>query len=197
MLNASRIVLLHETATQSWHDAQLPLPQPASPLEELVLTQHRANIDLWHQEDDARDRHATDAVIAQVKRAIDRLNQERNDFVEQIDLSLLELLSAQPADAPLHSETPGLIIDRLSILSLKIFHTAEQTQRPEVTEAHRERNRDRLLLLEEQRNDLSQCLATLWQEVLAGRRRFKLYRQFKMYNDPTLNPVLYRTSQAS
>jgi uncharacterized protein (DUF3084 family) len=85
-----------------------------------------------------------------------------------------------------------LIIDRLSILALKIFHTAEQLHRS--TPEHQQRNQSRLLVLNEQRTDLSACLDALWSDVLAGRRRFKLYRQLKMYNDPTLNPVLYNRS---
>ena len=195
MLDTAHIAALHDLATTHWHNARHPAPQPSSPLEELILGQHRANFDLWHQEDDARDPDATDAGIAHVKRAIDEINQRRNDLVEQIDTALLHLTPAQNPSAPLHSETPGLIIDRLSILSLKIFHTAEQTQRPDATETHKTSNHDRLAILHDQRHDLAQCLADLWAEVLAGRRRFKLYRQLKMYNDPTLNPVLYRARQ--
>lgn len=197
MLNAAHIAALHDLATTHWHDPMQPVPHPASPLEDLILGQHRANFDLWHEEDDARDPQATDAGIAQVKHAIDQINQRRNDLVEQIDLLLLKLTPAQNSGAPLHSETPGLIIDRLSILSLKIFHTAEQTERADATEAHKARNHERLAMLQDQRRDLAQCLADLWAEVLTGRRRFKLYRQLKMYNDPTLNPVLYRVRQVS
>ncbi len=94
--------------------------------------------------------------------------------------------------APLHSETPGLIVDRMSILSLKIYHTGEEARRETATEAHRRRNQDRLAVLEEQRSDLAGCLDVLWRQIVAGERRFKLYRQMKMYNDPELNPVLYR-----
>ncbi len=197
MLDANRIAGLHDLATAGWHDPQLPAPEPISSLEELILAQHRANFDLWHEEDAARDPGATDSEIARVKRAIDVLNQRRNDLVEHLDTSLLDLTHSQNPEAPLHSETPGLIIDRLSILSLKIFHTAEQTQRASATEAHRSRNRDRLALLQIQRADLAHCLAELWTDIHAGRRRFKLYRQMKMYNDPTLNPVLYRTREPS
>ena len=89
----------------------------------LALAQHRANFDLWHEEDKARDPAATDAEIAAVKHAIDGLNQRRNDLVEKIDELLLTLAGEQNPDAPLHSETPGLMIDRLSILALKIYHT--------------------------------------------------------------------------
>jgi CRISPR/Cas system CMR-associated protein Cmr1 (group 7 of RAMP superfamily) len=156
-----------------------------------VLAQHRANFDLWHQEDMARDMSATAENIATVKHAIDRLNQSRNDLVEKIDEMLLNALPSQNCDAPLNSEPPGLIIDRLSILALKIYHTREEAQRETATNAHRHRNEYRLSILEEQRCDLAVCLDALWKQVLAGERRFKLYRQMKMYNDPQLNPVLY------
>jgi hypothetical protein len=164
----------------------------SSPLYELTLAQHRANFDLWHQEDAARDPLATDATIAQVKHAIDALNQQRNDLVEQLDALLIGTVTQNP-NAPLHSETPGLIVDRLSILALKIFHTEEQLHRS--TPEHQARNRDRLALLISQRDDLAACLNDLWSEIAAGTRRFNLYRQLKMYNDPDLNPVLYSKSK--
>jgi hypothetical protein len=190
MLDAAHFIALHGLATTYWHSAAAPSPAPATPFDQLILDLHRANFDLWHREDEARNPLAPDHAIVQTKHEIDRLNQRRNDLVEQIDVALLALAPAHPT-APLHSETPGLIIDRLSILALKIFHTAEEIHRPGATAAHRDRNRDRLAVLTEQRNDLAACLAELWLDVLAGRRRFKLYRQLKMYNDPSLNPVLY------
>jgi hypothetical protein len=110
-----------------------------------------------------------------------------------MDAWLLERLE-QNELTPLHSETPGLIIDRLSILALRIYHTREETHRTTATEAHRQRNRDRLALLEEQRGDLTAALDALWSDVLRGARRFKLYRQMKMYNDPELNPAMYGSS---
>ena len=191
MLIASDIVALHDQLTAQGHDASLPSPKISSPFAQLILDQHKANYDLWHREDAARDPDASDHTIVNVKHDIDRLNQRRNDLAEQIDLTLLQLAPEHPS-APLNSESPGLIIDRLSILALKIFHTAEQLHRS--TPEHQQRNQSRLLVLNEQRNDLSTCLDALWSDVLAGRRRFKLYRQLKMYNDPTLNPVLYNRS---
>jgi hypothetical protein len=122
------------------------------------------------------------------------LNQQRNDLVEKLDTLLLELAGEQNLTAPLHSETPGLMIDRLSILALKLYHTGEETRRESATEAHRRKNEARLAVLEEQRDDLAGGLDALWAEVIAGTRRFKLYRQMKMYNDPDLNPVMYRAA---
>lgn len=197
MIDTRRLASLQDTATARWHDPGSSLSDEAGPFEALVLQQHRSNFDLWHEEDRARDPDSPDGAIAQVKHAIDRLNQQRNDLVETIDNELLQAAGEQRSEAPLHSETPGLIIDRLSILSLKLFHTSEQTERPDSSAEHRERNMVRLVVLTEQRQDLAHCLSALWADVLAGRRRFKLYRQMKMYNDPSLNPVLYRSSHGS
>lgn len=95
----------------------------------------------------------------------------------------------------MHSETPGLILDRLSILALKIFHTREEMLRADAPEGHISRNRERLRLLEEQRVDLAGCLDELWTQIIRGERHFKLYRQLKMYNDPSLNPAVYKKIQ--
>ena len=215
MLSAQAIVELHDERTRTWH---LPDAEPSggvigvgldddltaalNPAAEwlamalcVMVYQHRANFDLWHFEDEARRPGVTDAELAAVKRRIDATNQERNDLVEEIDRELLKWLAARglPNDAaPLNSETPGLIIDRLSILALKIYHTREEAARPDAPEGHAERNRERLQVLEEQRAELAGCLDALWCETIAGTRRFKLYRQLKMYNDPSLNPAIYR-----
>ncbi|HEY4381647.1 MAG TPA: DUF4254 domain-containing protein [Acidobacteriaceae bacterium] len=200
MLNVSQITHLHDQATLRWHQDQPSAEssqQARDPLLETVLAHHRANFDLWHEEDKAREPGASDARIAAVKHNIDILNQTRNDLVEAMDRTLLDTAGEQSPGAPLQSESPGLILDRLSILALKIYHTAEEAQRASASEAHHQRNRARLALLEEQRSDLAACLDELWREVLAGKRRFKLYRQMKMYNDPDLNPAVYAHKAAS
>jgi Protein of unknown function (DUF4254) len=189
MLDALLIARMQDDNTAAWHGPEIAEAE-ADGLLAIALAQHRANFDLWHEEDKARDPQATDADIAAVKRAIDKLNQRRNDLVEKMDSWLLAALE-QNERAPLHSETPGLMIDRLSILALKIFHTREEAHRVTATEEHRRRNEERVALLEEQRADLAACLDSLWADVLDGKRRFKLYRQLKMYNDPELNPVMY------
>jgi Protein of unknown function (DUF4254) len=194
MLDASAIVTLQDELTAAWHDLGAADPPPSDWLAR-VARQHRANFDLWHIEDEARTPGATDSELAGVKRRIDSTNQLRNDLAEDLDRALLDWLAPQnlpAAHAPLHSESPGLIIDRLSILSLKLFHTREEARRLDAPAGHAERNRARLAILEEQRADLAACLDALWQQTLAGTRRFKLYRQLKMYNDPALNPSIYR-----
>jgi len=204
MLSADAIVNLHDLQTRLWHltpeDGVAPEPAAMNAVAEanwlaLVTRQHRANFDLWHIEDEARAPGAADTELAAVKRRVDRTNQLRNDLTETLDRTLLIWLEPQGLPNPvaeLHSESPGLIVDRLSILSLKIFHTREEAERADAPPGHRERNRDRLAILVEQRADLAGCLEALWQQTLAGTRRFKLYRQLKMYNDPSLNPAIYR-----
>lgn len=190
-MDLAAILKIQDDFTSLWH--RDPGAEAGSGLEGLVVQQHRQNFALWHEEDRARDPNASADQIAQTKRAIDALNQVRNDLVESIDRELLQQLDAAGvrSDGELHSETPGMIIDRLSILSLKIFHTQEQIEREDVQSAHIERNRQRRELLVKQRQDLGSCLVTLWRDVQAGKRHFKLYRQLKMYNDPELNPAIY------
>ncbi len=212
MLSADAIVTLHDQRTRAWHRTATDgnngcldhAPETASAPTvgkwlDCVALQHRANFDLWHIEDEARTPGATDAELARVKRRVDATNQLRNDLAEQLDHILLDWLGERNLpnpDAPLHSESPGLMVDRLSILALKIYHTREEADRPSAPAGHSERNRSRLAILMEQRADLAHCLDGLWQETLSGGRRFKLYRQLKMYNDPSLNPAIYSKSAA-
>lgn len=182
---------LHDDLTACWH-SELNAGSGIG-LEALVIEQHRQNFALWHEEDRARAPVASAEQIAQTKHNIDALNQVRNDLIESIDRELLQQLETDGIrqGGQLHSETPGMIVDRLSILSLKIFHTFEEVQRSEVSREHVERNRQRLDILVQQRQDLAECLQALWQDVQNGRRYFKIYRQLKMYNDPELNPEIY------
>lgn len=192
-VDACAIVQLQDGRTRLWHEPLPPPPAQDGSLVALIEAQHAANFTLWHAEDEVRRRSADDASIAAVKRQIDRVNQVRNDTTERIDAVLLAQLTeagiAQGGEQ--HSETPGMMIDRLSILSLKLFHTQEELARGGAPAGHRERNADRFATLQEQRDDLSRCLDRLWAQVCAGERYFKQYQQLKMYNDPELNPVLY------
>ena len=192
--SVAQVITMQDELIAIWHiapDAALSL---GDKIGQLIGDQHRANFDLWHTEDEARTPGATDAQIADVKRRIDTTNQKRNDLSEQIDAFLLEVLAEHGLpmeNAPLNSESPGLMIDRLSILALKIYHTREEAERTDAPNGHVERNVARLAILEEQRADLALCLDALWKETMSGTRRFKLYRQLKMYNDPSLNPAIY------
>lgn len=153
---------------------------------------HRCNSKLWNEEDLARRVNVPDSAIAANKRAIDSFNQKRNDAIERIDEQLLQRFSgiARNPTARLHSETAGAMIDRLSILSLKILHMAEQTQRTDASAEHRANCTSKLQRLHEQRGDLQHCLDELLADCAAGRAYYKQYRQFKMYNDPAMNPYL-------
>jgi len=156
-----------------------------------VEDNHRCNCLLWDEEDLARRRNVPDAEIAANKRAIDGHNQKRNDAMERIDEHVLNLIANKKENARLSSETPGAMIDRLSILSLKIHHMRLQTQRSDVDRAHVENCLLKLHRLNEQRADLAACLDRLLAECARGESYFKVYRQFKMYNDPALNPAIY------
>ena len=172
---------------------------PASALWRAVEDNHLHNRLLWDQEDLARRRNVPDSEIAGNKRSIDGYNQARNDAIERIDEQLLKLLSeTQPRPgARLNSETPGAMIDRLSILSLRIRRMRLQTERTDVDRAHIEACLAKLARLNEQRADLASCFDQLLAECARGDSQFKVYRQFKMYNDPALNPALYGGSKRS
>lgn len=191
------ISAIHDQFTAAWHNPAAGSPNRSAGLQSLIVEQHRRNFALWHEEDRARSPRALAEEIATIKRNIDALNQARNDLVEAIDRELLKQLPNQDGshEIPLHSETPGMIIDRLSILSLKIFHTQEEVRRAGASAEHVNRNRERLRILLQQRHDLASCLQNLWDDLSSGRRRFKLYRQLKMYNDPELNPEIYKESE--
>jgi hypothetical protein len=187
-----------------FHDRQLEQggevqQENASPVWASIAANHRYNTLLWNEEDKARRTDVGAEQIAASKRLIDQHNQKRNDAVEALDEAILTALAevTPKAHARLNSETAGAMIDRLSILSLKIFHMREQTERHDADAEHIERCRAKLQRLRTQRDDLVFCLDRLLTEAAAGDAYFKVYRQFKMYNDPTLNPYLYRQSRAA
>jgi hypothetical protein len=160
---------------------------------------HRFNTLLWHEEDKARRTDVGADQIAASKRLIDRHNQLRNDAVEAIDEAILEQLAevAHGDSARLSSETAGAMIDRMSILALKIFHMHEQTIRVGAGPDHIEACTRKLRRLVIQRSDLAGCLDQLLCDARQGRAYFKIYLQFKMYNDPSLNPYLYGGASSS
>jgi len=157
----------------------------------MIEANHAWNRLLWAQEDQARRTEAPDAKIAGNKRAIDRYNQRRNDAVEAMDEWLLSAGMPMRDDGWLNSETAGSIVDRLSINALKIHHMARQVERSEAGAQHVERCRAKLAVMRRQREDLLDCLQRLLNGLRDGSCGYRLYRQFKMYNDPSLNPCLY------
>jgi hypothetical protein len=205
-LQAAAVMATHDRllATPGW-----PQAQPA-PLDDGVWhwlqANHRNNSLLWAEEDLARRTKVADAEIAANKRAIDGYNQARNDATERVDelvlmaLGLVDAASAGtdapvstvPAGARLNSETAGSMVDRMSIMALKAHAMRQQTERTDVDEAHRSASRVKLQRLLQQRQDLGDCLDALLADAAAGRAYFKVYRQFKMYNDPRFNPALVK-----
>lgn len=195
---------LQAQATAEWHEQEPGDVPPAAAgasapelLRTLVRSQHLRNFRLWHVEDTARRRDVDNAVIADCKQRIDALNQQRNDFMEKVDECLVRMLApALPALAagirPRHNtESLGMAVDRLSILALKVYHMDEQTRRDDVDAAHKSACAAKLATLREQRGDLAQAVLDLAAEFRAGTKQPKAYYQFKMYNDPALNPELY------
>lgn len=197
-IEAAAILNFHDSAFSipGW-PTEAPSDATPSPLRWIVVN-HRYNSLLWAEEDKARRTDVGPEEIAASKRLIDQYNQKRNDAVESLDEAILwTLRDVSPIQgARLHSETTGAMIDRLSILALKIYHMREQTRRKDVGQEHISVCAGKLERLNMQRQDLAFCLDQLLAEVREGKAYFKLYRQFKMYNDPNLNPYLYGQNQA-
>jgi hypothetical protein len=189
-------------AIERWHEREEDISSIEDALEKLetnctdrfdrlVERLSIINTALWHEEDKVRDLDAPDAMIARSKRLIDRLNAERVAAVEVIDDQFVEAIELNDS-APLNTETPGSIIDRLTILCLKRYHMSYEAERESATDEHRSGCREKLLKIEKQMGDLMQAYDYFIHEMELGKRTFKIYRQFKMYNDPELNPFLYR-----
>lgn len=147
----------------------------------------------WHFEDIIRDPQIDPAEALILKRRIDKSNQDRTDLVEQIDSYFRELYAKVKAlpDARINTESPAWAVDRLSILALKIYHMREQAERTEASAEHKAKCQAKLDVLLEQQVDLSTAIDQLLEDIEAGRKYMKVYRQMKMYNDPSTNPVLY------
>ena len=195
MIDVKQINQLHHDTVVRWH--QQAIDDPYDSVWAIIGKQHSFNFLLWHEEDIARSQDVTDTRIAEVKRAIDGYNQQRNDWIERIDDWLTDALESQQvepaADAPLNTETPGSVIDRLSILSLRLYHLQEQLDRSDVDQEHLRSVEQKIAICRIQQDDLSTSLSELLSDISAGKKRHRTYRQFKMYNDPTLNPYLYES----
>ncbi len=174
-------------------DAAINNPYPVGSLEQLFYAKNHVDTVQWHLEDIVRDPHIDPVAGIELKRRIDRSNQVRTDMVEQIDDYFLALYGGVDAlpGATLNTESPAWAIDRLSILILKIYHMQEEALRVDATTEHRAKCATKLQVLLEQQTDLSTSIDELLAEISDGKKQMKVYRQMKMYNDPSLNPVLY------
>lgn len=183
--------------TDLWGRDESAVPQACSNLLTVVLAMHKSNYQIWNKEDIARRTDIEDSVIVGVKRMIDRLNQQRADLIERIDLALLNGGYSQLLDMalPMRTDTPGSVLDRLSILTLKIYYMRKQTERSDANKDHIELCREKLEILLQQQFDLRTALVLMFDDLNQGKIRFNVYRQYKMYNDPNLNPQLYMASR--
>ncbi len=172
-------------------------PFAAGSLDALLYEKNMVDTVQWHLEDIIRDPNIDPVDALALKRRIDRSNQVRTDMVEYIDSYMLDKYKdVKPcAEARLNTETPAWAIDRLSILALKIYHMRQETLRDDVDDAHRDACRKKLDTLLAQQVDLSTAIEELLEDIEAGRKYMKTYKQMKMYNDPALNPVLYGNKQ--
>ena len=174
-------------------DTSIQNPYQAESLEGLLYLKNWIDTVQWHLEDIIRRPDLSAEELVGIKRRIDASNQDRTDTVEKIDdwfLNFFKDITPGPG-ARMNSETPAWLVDRLSILALKVYHMEEQTKRTDVDAAHLESCKQKLSILLEQRVDLSRSLDELIEDIQSGVRYMKVYRQMKMYNDKTLNPELY------
>ncbi|MBP3455302.1 MAG: DUF4254 domain-containing protein [Alistipes sp.] len=178
-------------------DQPISNPYAAGSLDALLYEKNWVDAVQWHLEDIIRDPQIDPVEALKIKRRIDRSNQVRTDMVEYIDSYLLDKYKdvTPAADARINTETPAWAIDRLSILALKIYHMHEEVIRKDVDAAHTEACRKKLDTLLSQQVDLSTAIEELIEDIEAGRKCMKTYKQMKMYNDPSLNPVLYGNKQ--
>ena len=189
--NIDQLVCYQDQTTADWHDSDITLPKDNWPA--AVMCNHAENYQLWHQEDKARREDMGFEYIYHAKRAIDGHNQKRNNQMEIMDTLLFDHFQLDhQSTLPMHSETPGMMIDRLSIMSLKLYHMQLQADRQDASDEHRQTCQDKCTVLTLQRTDLKNCLSTLFDDLKNKRKTFRLYKQMKMYNDKTLNPQLYR-----
>ncbi|MBO7418510.1 MAG: DUF4254 domain-containing protein [Bacteroidaceae bacterium] len=174
-------------------DTPIQNPYPMKSIEFYLYLKNWIDTVQWHLEDIIRDPIIEPVEALQIKRRIDKSNQDRTDLVELIDSYFLDKYKDVEVlpDATINTESPAWAIDRLSILSLKIYHMREQVERQDSTPEHHEACQKKLDVLLEQQKDLSTAIDQLLADIEAGRKYMKVYKQMKMYNDPALNPVLY------
>jgi len=174
-------------------DSPISNPYPERTINNLLYLKNWIDTVQWHLEDIIREPSIDPVKALEIKRRIDKSNQERTDLVELIDSYFLDKYKdVKPqSNAKINTESPAWAVDRLSILALKIYHMQEEVNRKNATEEHRALCAQKLNILLEQRKDLSTAIEELLQDIGAGSKYMKVYKQMKMYNDPNLNPVLY------
>lgn len=199
---AQKAYEIFEEATEAYHitdDVDAPIPNPYSKesVEHTLFEKNVVDVVQWHLEDIVRDPAIDPGTALEIKRRIDRSNQVRTDMVEQLDTYFLEHFSGvTPQDgATLNTESPAWALDRLSILAVKIYHMTVETRRSDATDEHRGKCAAKLGVLLEQRSDLITAIDQLLKDMESGRKQMKVYRQMKMYNDPSTNPVLYSSQK--
>ena len=192
-------IAIFEKAIEDYHvrdnvDAEINNPYTFKSLQYYLYLKCWIDTVQWHMEDMMRDPDIDPVIALTVKRKIDRNNQDRTDLVELIDSYLLDRfynVKVLP-DSTMNTESPAWAIDRLSILQLKIYHMREETERPGIDDHQRMSTNAKLSVLMQQNNDLIAAIDTLLEDIEAGRKYMKVYKQMKMYNDPNLNPILYK-----
>ena len=185
--------------TQYYHrfdqvDAPLENPYSEGSIEYYLCLKNWIDVVQWHLEDIIRNPEIDPEEALAIKRRIDKSNQERTDLVEMIDDYFLQKYAnvEVKADATINTESPAWAIDRLSILAVKIYHMQQEVERKDASPEHVDKCREKLRILLEQRADLSMAITQLLDEIESGKKYMKVYKQMKMYNDPALNPVLYK-----
>lgn len=178
-------------------DAKVENPFAPGTIEHTLFAKNWIDAVQWHLEDIIRDPQIDPVEALALKRRIDKSNQDRTDMVEELDTYFREKYSdvKVAADATINTESPAWALDRLSILALKIYHMQAEVDRTDATAEHLAKCRGKLAVLLEQRADLTTAINQLLDDIAAGRKYMKVYRQMKMYNDPATNPVLYGNKQ--
>ena len=196
---AEKAYRIFEDTTLLYHDtdhvdARVENPYEQGSIEATLFAKNWIDAVQWHLEDIIRDPNIDPVEALALKRRIDRSNQDRTDMVEEIDTFYRERFAdvTPAADATINTESPAWAIDRLSILALKIYHMAVEVARPDASPEHKAKCEAKLNILLQQRDDLTAAIDTLLDDIAAGRKYMKVYRQMKMYNDPATNPVLYK-----
>ncbi len=198
MVSAQDCFEVFEKSIDDYHvkddvDTVISNPYKEESFEFLLYGKNWIDTVQWHLEDIIRSPEIDPTDALKIKRRIDKSNQDRTDLVEKIDDHFLHLFKdvVPKSEARINSETPAWLLDRMSILTLKIFHMKEQVSRTDASREHIEKCSAKLAVLLEQKEDMKLAFDELMEDISSGSRRFKVYRQMKMYNDESLNPVLY------